>query len=106
MSRLASFPRSEQEAERQVFDSVVVRTSCALCPATFDGPLRDGRTWFARHRSHDHSPRQRVKLLRTSLADPGDGARAVECSDGAPSGSWSPNLLRYRRLNQAIEREE
>ena len=25
---------------------------------------------------------QRVKLLRTSLTDPGDGARAVQCGDG------------------------
>ena len=25
---------------------------------------------------------ERMKLLRTSLTDPGDGARAVECGDG------------------------
>ena len=25
---------------------------------------------------------ERVKLLRTSLTDPGDGARSVECGDG------------------------
>jgi len=45
-------------------------------------------------------------LLRRTLGDvSGEGTVSPTCGDG-PSGSWSPNLLRYRRLSQAIGREE